>query len=80
MSTTELEQIRSSQIFKDRRGRTRHRKTCGALPVAGPYLRLIRFQGGRTVKKKRELFPGAPAGVSGFVYVTVNCQVSVREY
>ncbi|KAI3475379.1 hypothetical protein L1887_63249 [Cichorium endivia] len=28
------------RIFKGRRGRTGHRATCGALPAAGPYLRL----------------------------------------
>ncbi|GJS03456.1 hypothetical protein Tco_0319964 [Tanacetum coccineum] len=32
------------RIFKDRLGRTGHRTTCGALPTAGPYLRLRRFQ------------------------------------
>ncbi|KAI3486368.1 hypothetical protein L1887_50091 [Cichorium endivia] len=31
---------RSSGFFKGRRGRTGHRATCGALPAAGPYLRL----------------------------------------
>jgi hypothetical protein len=46
-------------------GRTGHRETCGALPAAGPYLRLNRFQGGRAVKKKRELFPGLPPASPG---------------
>ncbi|KOM48406.1 hypothetical protein LR48_Vigan07g211000 [Vigna angularis] len=46
------------RIFKGRRGRTRHHATCGALPAAGPYLRLSRFQGGQAVKQKRYLFPG----------------------
>uniref|UniRef100_A0A6N2KJX1 Senescence-associated protein n=1 Tax=Salix viminalis TaxID=40686 RepID=A0A6N2KJX1_SALVM len=32
------------RIFKGRRGRTGHHATCGALPAAGPYLRLSRFQ------------------------------------
>ncbi|KAJ8512057.1 hypothetical protein OPV22_002491 [Ensete ventricosum] len=41
------------RIFKGRRGRTGRRATCGALPTAGPYLRLSRFQGGRAVKQKR---------------------------
>ena len=35
-------------------------QSCGALPAAEPYLRMIRFQGLRAVKKKRELFPGPP--------------------
>ena len=41
------------RIFKGHRGHTGHHATCGALPAAGPYLRLSRFQGGRTVKQKR---------------------------
>ncbi|KAK8616693.1 hypothetical protein V6N13_116663 [Hibiscus sabdariffa] len=41
------------RIFKGRRWRTGHHATCGALPAAGPYLRLSRFQGGQAVKQKR---------------------------
>ncbi|KAK7286237.1 hypothetical protein RJT34_21117 [Clitoria ternatea] len=41
------------RIFKGRQGRTGHHATCGALPAAGPYLRLSRFQGGQAVKQKR---------------------------
>ncbi|PHT25057.1 Regulator of rDNA transcription protein 15 [Capsicum baccatum] len=41
------------RIFKGRWERTGHHATCGALPAAGPYLRLSRFQGGQTVKPKR---------------------------
>ncbi|KAK7405611.1 hypothetical protein VNO78_07123 [Psophocarpus tetragonolobus] len=37
------------QIFKGRRGRTGHHATCSALPAAGPYLRLSRFQGGQAI-------------------------------
>ncbi len=48
------------RIFKGRWWRTGHREKCGALPDSEPYLRIIRFQGLRTVKKKRELFPGPP--------------------
>eukprot|EP01018_Ginkgo_biloba_P040665 Gb_06622 [translate_table: standard] len=44
MSTTGRERYSVLQIFKGRRGRTGHRGTCGALPAAGPYLRLNRFQ------------------------------------
>ncbi|CAN7111028.1 unnamed protein product [Brassica rapa subsp. narinosa] len=33
------------RIFKGRRECTGHHTTCGALPAAGPYLRLSRFQG-----------------------------------
>ena len=53
MSTTGHERYSVLQIFKGRRGRTRHHKTCGALPAARPYLRVNRFQGGQAVKKKR---------------------------
>ncbi|CAN7100072.1 unnamed protein product [Brassica rapa subsp. narinosa] len=41
------------RIFKGRRECTGHHATCGALPAAGPYLRLSRFQGGQAVKEKR---------------------------
>ncbi|KAI3493903.1 hypothetical protein L1887_41110 [Cichorium endivia] len=40
MSTTGRGRHSVLRIFKGRRGRTGHRATCGALPVAGPYLRL----------------------------------------
>ncbi|KAG6654561.1 hypothetical protein CIPAW_05G153600 [Carya illinoinensis] len=38
------------RIFKGRRGRTGHHAKCGALPAAGPYLRLSRFQGGQACR------------------------------
>ncbi|KAI3672026.1 hypothetical protein L2E82_53148 [Cichorium intybus] len=47
MSTTGRGRHSVLRIFKGRRGRTGHRATCGALPAAGPYLRLSRFQGGQ---------------------------------
>ncbi|KAK8621602.1 hypothetical protein V6N13_081035 [Hibiscus sabdariffa] len=53
MSTTGRGRLSVLQIFKGRRGRTVHHATCGALPAAGPYLRLSRFQGGHAVKQKR---------------------------
>ncbi|KAK8539240.1 hypothetical protein V6N13_101861 [Hibiscus sabdariffa] len=53
MSTTGRGRHSVLRIFKGRRGRTGHHATCGALPVAGPYLRLSRFQGGQAVKQKR---------------------------
>ncbi|KAK8547745.1 hypothetical protein V6N13_027358 [Hibiscus sabdariffa] len=53
MSTTGRERRSVLRIFKGRRGRTGHHATCGALPAAGPYLRLSRFQGGQAVKQKR---------------------------
>ncbi|KAJ7940962.1 Regulator of rDNA transcription protein 15 [Quillaja saponaria] len=53
MSTTGRGRHSVLRIFKGRRGRIGHRATCGALPAAGPYLRLNRFQGGQAVKQKR---------------------------
>ncbi|KAL1818149.1 hypothetical protein ACET3Z_013018 [Daucus carota] len=53
MSTTGRGRHSVLRIFKGREGRTGHRATCGALPAAGPYLRLSRFQGGQAVKQKR---------------------------
>nr|TKR97782.1 senescence-associated protein [Populus alba] len=45
MSTTGRGRHSVLRIFKGRRGRTGHHATCGALPAAGPYLRLSRFPG-----------------------------------
>ncbi|CAN7105385.1 unnamed protein product [Brassica rapa subsp. narinosa] len=53
ISTTAREQHSVLRIFKGHRECTRHHAMCGALPAAGPYLRLSRFQGGQAVKKKR---------------------------
>lgn len=60
MSTTGRQGHSVIRIFKGHRGCTGHHATCGAVPAAGPYLRLNRFQGGRAVKQKRKLFPGPP--------------------
>ncbi|PHT26734.1 Protein TAR1 [Capsicum baccatum] len=46
MSTTGRGRHSVLRIFKGRRERTGHHATCGALPAAGPYLRLSRFQDG----------------------------------
>ncbi|PHT28724.1 hypothetical protein CQW23_31703 [Capsicum baccatum] len=43
MSTTGRGRHSVLRIFKGRRERTGHHATCGALPAAGPYLRLSRF-------------------------------------
>ncbi|KAL0281998.1 UNVERIFIED_CONTAM: hypothetical protein Sangu_2978200 [Sesamum angustifolium] len=53
MSTTGRGRHSVLRIFKGRRGRTGHHATCGALPAAGPYLRLKPFPGGQAVKQKR---------------------------
>ncbi|CAN6871592.1 unnamed protein product [Brassica oleracea] len=44
MSTTGRERHSVLRIFKGRRECTGHHATCSALPAAGPYLRLSRFQ------------------------------------
>ncbi|KEH17021.1 senescence-associated protein [Medicago truncatula] len=44
MSTTGHGRHSVLRIFKGRQGRTGHHATCGALPAAGTYLRLSRFQ------------------------------------
>ncbi|XLT32879.1 hypothetical protein HN873_064171 [Arachis hypogaea] len=49
MSMTGRDRHSVLRIFKGRRGRTGHHATCGALPAAGPYLRLSRFQGGQAI-------------------------------
>ncbi|KAF3616646.1 hypothetical protein FXO37_35005 [Capsicum annuum] len=53
MSTTGRGRHSVLRIFKGRRERTGHHATCGALPAAGPYLRLSQFHGGKAVKQKR---------------------------
>ncbi|CAN7022682.1 unnamed protein product [Brassica rapa subsp. trilocularis] len=51
MSTTGRERHSVLQIFKGRRECTGHHATCGALPAAGPYLRLSRFQDERFARQ-----------------------------
>ncbi|KAL5697168.1 hypothetical protein ACHQM5_030972 [Ranunculus cassubicifolius] len=77
MSTTGRDWYSVLRIFKGRRGRTGHHATCGALPAAGPYLRLSRFQGGQAVKQKKITLPEAPADVSGLPNVAVNHRVPI---
>ncbi|KAI3478047.1 hypothetical protein L1887_60057 [Cichorium endivia] len=55
MSTTGRGRHSVLRIFKGRRGRTGHRATCGALPAAGPYLRLSH-------PHRRPLRPGSRQG------------------
>ncbi|KAK7238215.1 hypothetical protein RIF29_44461 [Crotalaria pallida] len=67
MSTTGRGRHSVLRIFKGRRGRTGHHATCGALPAAGPYLRLSRFQGGQAIctdgRSARAHAPGFAATV-----------------
>ncbi|XLS65440.1 hypothetical protein HN51_025414, partial [Arachis hypogaea] len=70
MSTTGRDRHSVLRIFKGRRGRTGHHATCGALPAAGPYLRLSRFQGGQAFSFEYLLLPprsaptAAPPGLA----------------
>ncbi|CAN7099945.1 unnamed protein product [Brassica rapa subsp. narinosa] len=75
MSTTGRERHSVLQIFKGRRECTGHHATCGALPAAGPYLWLSRFQGGQAIT-----LSGIPADVSGLPNVAVNRHVPVLEF
>ncbi|KAK7236073.1 hypothetical protein RIF29_45886 [Crotalaria pallida] len=68
MSTTGRGRHSILRIFKGRQGRTGHHATCGALPAAGPYLRLSRFQGGQAIctdgRSARAHAPGFAATVA----------------
>ncbi|THG04536.1 hypothetical protein TEA_028899 [Camellia sinensis var. sinensis] len=60
MSTTGRGRHSVLRIFKGCRGRTGHHAMCGALPVAGPYLQLSRFQGGQAIRTNgRSTWAGA---------------------
>ncbi|CAN6974036.1 unnamed protein product, partial [Brassica rapa subsp. trilocularis] len=52
-STTGRERYSVLQIFKGHRECTGHHATCGALPAAGPYLRLSHFQDERFARQYR---------------------------
>ncbi|CAN7111071.1 unnamed protein product [Brassica rapa subsp. narinosa] len=53
MSMTKRERHPVFQIFKGHRECTGHHATCGALPAAGPYLQLSRFQDERFARQYR---------------------------
>lgn len=53
------------RIFKDRRWPAGRRLSRDALPDLPPSRRTSRFQGRRTVKKKRQLFPAPPPASPG---------------
>jgi hypothetical protein len=58
MSTTGRENHSFPRIFKGRRGRTGQYMKCTALPRVRPYLRIIRFQGYSTLKRKENSSQG----------------------
>ena len=76
---------RLPRIFKGRRGRTRHRKSRGALREQRPYLRSNRFQGVRPLQRKEN----SSGGPRQRLLVRLRCRtgsrrtrlrVRVREY
>ncbi|PHT25526.1 hypothetical protein CQW23_34849 [Capsicum baccatum] len=80
MSTTGRGRHSVLRIFKGRRERTGHHATCGALPAAGPYLRLSRFQGGQAVKQKRQLFPRLPPTSPDFLTLSSTATSRFRNF
>ncbi|WZY94028.1 hypothetical protein YC2023_066357 [Brassica napus] len=56
MSRTGRKRHSVLRIFKGRQECSGHHATCGALPAAGPYLRLSRFQVDRLLNKKDNSF------------------------
>ncbi|PHT25115.1 hypothetical protein CQW23_35244 [Capsicum baccatum] len=80
MSTTGRGRHSVLRIFKGRRERTGHHATCGALPAAGPYLRLSRFQGGQAVKQKRQLFPRLPPTSPDFLTLASTATSRFRNF
>ena len=81
MSTTRCANKSLHWIFKGRRERTGQCKKDTALPAISPFRRAIRFQGHmKTVKKKRELFPGlSPTSPVSFVLPLI-IHFLVQEY
>ncbi|KAK8616972.1 hypothetical protein V6N13_116942 [Hibiscus sabdariffa] len=67
MSTTERGRLSVLRIFKGRRGRTGHHATCGALPAAGPYIRLSRFQ----ARAKRAIGRASPVSYDRLIHEQV---------
>ncbi|PHT26544.1 hypothetical protein CQW23_33845 [Capsicum baccatum] len=80
MSTTGRGRHSVLRIFKGRRERTGHHATCGALPAAGPYLRLSRFQGGQAVKQKRQLFSRLLLTSSDFLMLSSTATSRFRNF
>ncbi|XP_012857141.1 PREDICTED: uncharacterized protein LOC105976418 [Erythranthe guttata] len=72
MSTTGRGRHSVLRIFKGRRGHTGHHATCGALPAAGPYLWLSRFQGGQAVSAQLGTVARLPVHPASPVLLTKN--------
>ncbi|PHT26060.1 hypothetical protein CQW23_34321 [Capsicum baccatum] len=80
MSTTGRGRHSVLRIFKGRRERIGYYATCGALPAAGPYLRLSQFQGGQAVKQKRQLFPRLPPTSPDFLMLSSTATSRFRNF
>ncbi|PHT26639.1 hypothetical protein CQW23_33751 [Capsicum baccatum] len=80
MSTTGRGRHSVLRIFKGRRERTGHHATCGALPAAGPYLRLSRFQGVQAVKQKRKLFLRLPPTSPDFLTLSSTATSRFKNF
>ncbi|CAN7022534.1 unnamed protein product, partial [Brassica rapa subsp. trilocularis] len=81
MSTTGRERHSVLQIFKGRRECTGHHATCGALPAAGPYLRLSRFQGfAATAAPSYSSRPGSCPDGRSFAPIPKSDERFARQY
>ncbi|CAN6801203.1 unnamed protein product [Brassica oleracea] len=81
MSTTGRERHSVLRIFKGRRECTGHHATCGALPAAGPYLRLSRFQGfAATAAPSYSSRPGSCPDGRSFAPIPKSDERFARQY
>ncbi|CAN7022519.1 unnamed protein product [Brassica rapa subsp. trilocularis] len=81
MSTTGRERHSVLRIFKGRRECTGHHATCGALPAAGPYLRLSRFQGfAATTAPSYSSRPGSCPDGRSFAPIPKSDERFARQY
>ncbi|CAN6989948.1 unnamed protein product, partial [Brassica rapa subsp. trilocularis] len=81
MSTTGRERHSVLRIFKGRRECTGHHATCSALPAAGPYLRLSRFQGfAATAAPSYSSRPGSCPDGRSFAPIPKSDERFARQY
>ncbi|CAN6973652.1 unnamed protein product, partial [Brassica rapa subsp. trilocularis] len=81
MSTTGRERHSVLRIFKGHRECTGHHAMCGALPAAGPYLRLSRFQGfAATAAPSYSSRPGSCPDGRSFAPIPKSDEQFARQY
>ncbi|CAN7087991.1 unnamed protein product, partial [Brassica rapa subsp. narinosa] len=81
MSTTGRERHSVLRIFKGHRECTGHHATCGALPAAGPYLRLSHFQGfAATAAPSYSSRPGSCPDGRSFAPIPKSDERFARQY